>query len=162
GKSARLCQGALRPRPGEPEGDDPVRPPAGGARGRDRGPRRAASAPRPGDRRGRPGPDQGPVREQAPVPRARGAVRRSRALREAARVVRDERVLLRRTAEIAGDILDRLDERPVFPDASLDEIRAALGGPLPDKPSDPLEVVELLAHEVDKGVVATAGPRYFG
>jgi glutamate/tyrosine decarboxylase-like PLP-dependent enzyme len=32
----------------------------------------------------------------------------------------------------------------------------------PDQPTDPLEVVELLAREVDKGVVATAGPRYFG
>jgi glutamate/tyrosine decarboxylase-like PLP-dependent enzyme len=76
--------------------------------------------------------------------------------------VSDERELLRRTAEISGDILDGLDERPVFPALSLDEIRAALGGPLPDQPADPLEVVELLAREVDKGVVATAGPRYFG
>ncbi len=74
----------------------------------------------------------------------------------------DERELLRRTAEIAADILDGLDERPVFPRHSLDEIGAALGGPLPESPSDPLEVVELLAREVDKGVVATAGPRYFG
>jgi glutamate/tyrosine decarboxylase-like PLP-dependent enzyme len=76
--------------------------------------------------------------------------------------VSDERELLRRTAEISGDILDGLAERPVFPALSLDEIRAALGGPLPDQPADPLEVVELLAREVDKGVVATAGPRYFG
>ena len=74
----------------------------------------------------------------------------------------DERELLRRTAEIAADILDGLDRRPVFPALSLDEIRAALGGPLPSAPADPLEVVELLAREVDKGVVATAGPRYFG
>jgi glutamate/tyrosine decarboxylase-like PLP-dependent enzyme len=74
----------------------------------------------------------------------------------------DERELLRRTAAISGDILDGLGERPVFPALSLDEIRAALGGPLPDQPTDALEVVELLAREVDKGVVATAGPRYFG
>jgi len=76
--------------------------------------------------------------------------------------VSDERELLRRTAEIAADILDGLDHRPVFPALSLDEIRAALGGPLPNAPAHPLEVVELLAREVDKGVVATAGPRYFG
>ena len=74
----------------------------------------------------------------------------------------DERELLRRTAEIAVDILHGLDARPVFPRHSLDEIGAALGGPLPDVASDPLEVIELLAREVDKGVVATAGPRYFG
>ena len=74
----------------------------------------------------------------------------------------DERELLRRTAEIAVDILHGLDARPVFPRHSLDEIGAALGGPLPDAASDPLEVIELLAREVDKGVVATAGARYFG
>ena len=74
----------------------------------------------------------------------------------------DERELLRRTAEIAADILDDVDDRPVFPRHSLDEIGEALGGPLPASPSDPLEVTELLAREVDKGVVATAGPRYFG
>ena len=74
----------------------------------------------------------------------------------------DERELLRRTAEIAVDILHGLDARPVFPRHSLDEIGATLGGPLPDAASGPLEVIELLAREVDRGVVATAGPRYFG
>ncbi len=74
----------------------------------------------------------------------------------------DERELLRRTAELAGDYLDSLDERPVFPLASMEEIAEALGGPLPQSPSDPLEVVELMAREVERGVVATAGGRYFG
>lgn len=64
--------------------------------------------------------------------------------------------------EVAGDFLDSLDERPVFPRDSLADIGAALGGPLPQSPSDPLEVVELMAREVDRGVVATAGARYFG
>ena len=74
----------------------------------------------------------------------------------------DERELLRRTAEIAGDFLDSLEERPVFPRDSMEDIAEALGGPLPDSPTDPLEVVELLAREVDRGVVATAGSRYYG
>ena len=74
----------------------------------------------------------------------------------------DERELLRRTAEIAGDFLDSLEERPVFPRDSLEDVAEALGGPLPDAPTDPLEVVELLAREVDRGVVATAGARYYG
>lgn len=74
----------------------------------------------------------------------------------------DERELLRRTAEIAADYLESLDERPVFPPMSVDELAAALGGPLPEGPSDPLEVVEELARAVEPGVVATAGPRYFG
>jgi glutamate/tyrosine decarboxylase-like PLP-dependent enzyme len=74
----------------------------------------------------------------------------------------DERELLRRTADLAADFLDTLDERPVFPRDSVDEIAEALGGPLPRSPSDPLEVVELMAREIERGVVATAGPRYFG
>ena len=74
----------------------------------------------------------------------------------------DERELLRRTAEIAADYLESLDERPVFPRRSLEEIAEALGGPLPTAPSDPLDVIELLAREAETGVVATAGPRYFG
>lgn len=74
----------------------------------------------------------------------------------------DERDLLRRTAEIAADYLESLDERPVFPSTTVQELAAALGGPLPEGPSDPLVVVEELARAVEPGVVATAGPRYFG
>ena len=60
------------------------------------------------------------LRGQASLPRARRPVRRPGALREAARGVSDERELLRRTAEIAADFLDTLDERPVWPAASVD------------------------------------------
>ena len=73
-----------------------------------------------------------------------------------------DRELLRRTAEIAADFLETLDERPVFPTTSVEELAAALGGPLPDTPSDPLGVIEQLARDADPGIVATAGPRYFG
>jgi len=76
--------------------------------------------------------------------------------------VSDERELLRRTAELAADFLETLGERPVFPTTPVEELGAALGVPLPDAPSDPLEVVEMMAREVGPGVVATAGPRYFG
>ncbi len=73
-----------------------------------------------------------------------------------------ERELLRRTAEIASGFLDSLDERSVWPPASVRELRQALGGPLPHEPGDPLAVVEALAAEVDPGVVAIPGGRYFG
>ena len=43
----------------------------------------------------------------------------------------DIRALLRRTAELASDFLESLDDRPVFPHTSVDELRKALGGPLP-------------------------------
>ena len=74
----------------------------------------------------------------------------------------DERELLRRTAELAADFLDTLDERPVFPLMPVEDLGAQLAVPLPDAPTDPLEVVETLARELDTGLVASAGARYFG
>jgi glutamate/tyrosine decarboxylase-like PLP-dependent enzyme len=76
--------------------------------------------------------------------------------------VTDIRALLHRTADLASDFLESLDERPVFPRTSVDELRTALGGPLPDEPSDPQEVVERLAATADPGLVAMASGRYFG
>ena len=73
-----------------------------------------------------------------------------------------ERELLRRTAEIAADFLDSLDERPVWPPASVEELRRELGGPLPAEPVDPLVVIEELTVNADPGVVAIPGGRYFG
>ncbi len=58
--------------------------------------------------------------------------------------------------------LDTLDVRSVFPRTPVEELAAALGGPLPDVPSDPFGVVEEMARAVEPGIVATAGPRYFG
>ena len=72
------------------------------------------------------------------------------------------RDLLHGTADLAADFLESLDRRPVFPDASVDELRARLGGPLPEGPSDPARVVEELAAAADDGLVAMAGGRYFG
>jgi glutamate/tyrosine decarboxylase-like PLP-dependent enzyme len=73
-----------------------------------------------------------------------------------------ERELLRRTAEIAGEFLGSLDERPVWPPASVEELRRALGGELPAEPTDPLTVVEDLAAKAEQGVVAIPSGRYFG
>jgi glutamate/tyrosine decarboxylase-like PLP-dependent enzyme len=74
----------------------------------------------------------------------------------------DTRALLRRTAELAADFLDSLEERPVFPRVSADELRESLGGPLQDAPLDPEEVVEQLAAAADPGLVAIPSGRYFG
>jgi glutamate/tyrosine decarboxylase-like PLP-dependent enzyme len=52
--------------------------------------------------------------------------------------------------------------RPVWPSAALDELRAALGGPLPPDPIDPTTVIDALARAADPGLVTTTGPRYFG
>ena len=74
----------------------------------------------------------------------------------------DTRALLRRTAELAADFLDSLEDRPVFPHVSPDELRASLGVPLQDDPLAPEQVVEELAAAADPGLVAMPSGRYFG
>ena len=70
--------------------------------------------------------------------------------------------LLHRTADLAEQFLDGLQERPVGRPVAVDDLRASLGGPLPARGEDPLAVVESLAAAADEGIVASAGPRYFG
>jgi glutamate/tyrosine decarboxylase-like PLP-dependent enzyme len=69
---------------------------------------------------------------------------------------------LEEAAAHAAQFLNGLPDRPVGPRAGADELRARLGGPLPDGPTDPAEVVAQLAKLADDGLVASAGPRYFG
>ncbi|MEZ0239466.1 MAG: aspartate aminotransferase family protein [Chloroflexota bacterium] len=74
----------------------------------------------------------------------------------------DRGTLLRRTAEIAADFLDRLPTRPVSRPVDLAKLRTAFGGALPDDPGDPGAVIEGLAQAAEPGLVGSAGPRYFG
>ena len=74
----------------------------------------------------------------------------------------DTRDLLRRTADHSADFLEALGERPVYPDVSVEELREALGGPLPEAPADAATVVDELVSSADPGVVATPSGRYFG
>jgi glutamate/tyrosine decarboxylase-like PLP-dependent enzyme len=74
----------------------------------------------------------------------------------------DEARLLSRTASIATEYLASLATRPVGPTVDLAALREAMGGPLPDGPTDPLTVVEDLAVAAEPGLVASAGGRYFG
>jgi len=74
----------------------------------------------------------------------------------------DRRTLLRQTADLAADFLDGVGDRPVRSRASHDELVTALGGPLPDRGEASGEVVGNLAAAADPGLVASAGPRFFG
>jgi glutamate/tyrosine decarboxylase-like PLP-dependent enzyme len=74
----------------------------------------------------------------------------------------DIRALLQRTAELASDFLESIEDRPVFPRTTAEELRQALGGPLPNEPTDPQEVVEALVAAADQGLVAIPSGRYFG
>src|SRR4051812_11130130 len=72
------------------------------------------------------------------------------------------RDLLHETADLAADFLESLPERPVFPWVGADDLRARLGGPVPDGPTDAREVVADLAAVGSEAAVAIPGPRYFG
>jgi glutamate/tyrosine decarboxylase-like PLP-dependent enzyme len=74
----------------------------------------------------------------------------------------DVRELLQLTASIAADYVESLGDRPVFPDVTPEQLRAALGGPLPDQPVDPRQVVTELAAAAQPGVIASSSGRFFG
>jgi glutamate/tyrosine decarboxylase-like PLP-dependent enzyme len=64
--------------------------------------------------------------------------------------------------EQATRFLTGLPDRPVGSTATLAELRAALGGPLPDKGTDAREVVARLAAAAEDGIVASPSGRFFG
>ncbi|MDQ3406994.1 MAG: aminotransferase class V-fold PLP-dependent enzyme [Chloroflexota bacterium] len=70
--------------------------------------------------------------------------------------------LLRRTAELANEYLSGLPERHVAPQASLPAFREALAFDLPDRGEPPQQVIEAIVRDGDPGVMASAGPRFFG
>ena len=70
--------------------------------------------------------------------------------------------VLSRAHEIAQRYLDAVGERHVGGTATRAALLAALGGPLPEKPADALAVIDDLVEHADPGIVASAGPRYFG
>ncbi|HEY5787550.1 MAG TPA: pyridoxal-dependent decarboxylase [Microlunatus sp.] len=78
------------------------------------------------------------------------------------RGVDQQRAVLERVLAESLDFLDGLPSRPVNALADVDEVAAALGGPLPDDASDPLAVIEELLAGAEPGVVAMPSPRFFG
>jgi glutamate/tyrosine decarboxylase-like PLP-dependent enzyme len=65
-------------------------------------------------------------------------------------------------AHAARRYLAGVGDRPVWPPMGEDELRQRLAVGLADEGLDPAVVVEELAAGADPGLVATAGPRYFG
>ncbi|MGH9260185.1 MAG: pyridoxal phosphate-dependent decarboxylase family protein [Acidimicrobiales bacterium] len=72
------------------------------------------------------------------------------------------RALLRQTADLAADFLEGLPKRPVRARATHAELLTSLGGALPEDGEAAGEVVADLASAADPGLIASAGPRYFG
>jgi glutamate/tyrosine decarboxylase-like PLP-dependent enzyme len=65
-------------------------------------------------------------------------------------------------ADAAARYLDALPRRRVAPPPEAAARLAELGGPLPDGPCDPVQVVRLLDEVAAPATVASAGGRYFG
>jgi glutamate/tyrosine decarboxylase-like PLP-dependent enzyme len=70
--------------------------------------------------------------------------------------------LLTRAADAAIEYRTSLPDRPVASGVAAEDLRASLGGPLTTGPTPPGEVLEQLIRAAEPGLVATAGPRFFG
>ena len=58
--------------------------------------------------------------------------------------------------------LEGLPDRPVRITASLAELRTSLGGPIPEGPADPREVIAELATAAEPGLLPSSSGRFFG
>src|SRR4051794_19307058 len=65
-------------------------------------------------------------------------------------------------ARLARVFVDGLAERSVGAQAGIDELRAALSAPLGEQGEDARTVISDLVGSADPGLIASAGPRYFG
>src|SRR3954466_865813 len=70
--------------------------------------------------------------------------------------------MIERAFHHAQAYLDSLPERPVGPPVDADALRAALGVELTGQGVAPEVVIEELVAAAAPGLVASAGPRYFG
>src|SRR5208282_6842953 len=70
--------------------------------------------------------------------------------------------LLNRTLLHANAYLDGLEARPVGATVGAEELRRRLARPLPEQPSDAIEVIDDLVRDVDGGIVGSTGGRFFG
>lgn len=74
----------------------------------------------------------------------------------------DEDKLLGRVLEETVGFLGGLDSRPVAARADVDQVAEALGGPLAEEGTDPLDVVEALIAGAEPGLLAIPSGRFFG
>jgi glutamate/tyrosine decarboxylase-like PLP-dependent enzyme len=69
---------------------------------------------------------------------------------------------LEAASRLALSYLDQLDRLPVAPTAGLDELRSRLEKPLNNAGIPPEQVITELAADVEGGIMASAGGRFFG
>ncbi|MGI8457393.1 MAG: pyridoxal phosphate-dependent decarboxylase family protein [Propionibacteriaceae bacterium] len=78
------------------------------------------------------------------------------------RIEMEEQETLRRVLAETETFLAGLDQRSVAPGYDVDQVAAALGGPLPAAGADPLVVIDELLAGAGPGVVAMPSGRFFG
>jgi len=71
-------------------------------------------------------------------------------------------MLLQKTHDFATRFLETLETRPVASPVDFACLLERAGGPLPETGEDPVDIIEKFANAMDAGIVASAGPRYFG
>jgi glutamate/tyrosine decarboxylase-like PLP-dependent enzyme len=69
---------------------------------------------------------------------------------------------LEAASRLALSYLEQLDRLPVAPTASVGELRSRLSKPLSDHSTHPTQVITELAADVEGGIMASAGGRFFG
>ncbi|MGI8434388.1 MAG: pyridoxal phosphate-dependent decarboxylase family protein [Nocardioidaceae bacterium] len=69
---------------------------------------------------------------------------------------------LQRASTRAREWIAGLPDRPIPPSRDADSVLATVGGALPDGPTDPAEVVDMLADGVEPGLMAMGSGRFFG
>jgi aromatic-L-amino-acid decarboxylase len=68
---------------------------------------------------------------------------------------------LQRAIHHATCYLDDLENRPVAPTVGLDELRARLGGEVPEHGMNPSRVVDELVANAEGGQIGSTGGRFF-
>ncbi|MPZ70721.1 MAG: aspartate aminotransferase family protein [Actinobacteria bacterium] len=74
----------------------------------------------------------------------------------------DWQAILEAATQPALKYLESLPERSVYSPVDPEEIRAVVGGPLPEGPTTPHDVIADLARDLEPFVAAHASGRYFG
>jgi glutamate/tyrosine decarboxylase-like PLP-dependent enzyme len=74
----------------------------------------------------------------------------------------DLRRQLHAAADLIADYREGVPDARVTPTAAREEVRRGLGAGLPDGPTPLAEVIDELVAAAEPGLMASAGPRYFG
>jgi glutamate/tyrosine decarboxylase-like PLP-dependent enzyme len=73
-----------------------------------------------------------------------------------------QQALLSQALELATAFLDGLRHRPVGVTTPVEKLRSRVARPLPVEGVEATRVIRELAYDVEPGLIASAGPRYFG